>query len=201
MADTHAEMTTAASWSGGVAPYAVNSKKLGMWLFIISDALTFSAMLVSYSYSRLANPDWPRPFPFNPAILFSTTMTVVLLASSLTMVMGVAAAHRGQRGAAVKWLLATMAGGAIFVGLHLSDQEEDTEPGGERPPAPEGAQCGGGKLASRDLNGRAACEQHQRVQPEDRWQPDRLPIATQPLAHNVGAGQRHEEHQDGGQPQ
>ena len=121
MHETDRETTLGSAWSGGVSPFAMGSKKLGMWLFIISDALTFSAMLVSYSYSRLANPDWPRPFPFNPAILFSTTMTVVLLASSLTMVMGVAAAHRGRRGAAVKWILATMAGGAIFVGLHLTE--------------------------------------------------------------------------------
>ncbi len=121
MHETDRETTLGSAWSGGVSPFAMGSKKLGMWLFIISDALTFSAMLVSYSYSRLANPDWPRPFPFNPAIIFSTAMTVVLLASSLTMVMGVAAAHRGQRGAAVKWILATMAGGAIFVGLHLTE--------------------------------------------------------------------------------
>jgi cytochrome c oxidase subunit 3 len=51
-----------------------------MWLFIVSDTLTFSALLITYSYSRLTNPDWPRPFPINPAIAFSTTMTIVLLA-------------------------------------------------------------------------------------------------------------------------
>ena len=28
-------------WEGGRSPYAVNSKKFGMWLFIISDSLTF----------------------------------------------------------------------------------------------------------------------------------------------------------------
>jgi cytochrome c oxidase subunit 3 len=109
------------AWSGGVSPFAMGSKKLGMWLFIISDALTFTVLLVSYSYVRLANPDWPRPFPFFNAITFSTLMTVVLLASSLTMVMGVAAANRGQRAAAVKWILATMLCGAIFVGLHLTE--------------------------------------------------------------------------------
>ncbi len=41
----------------------MGSKKLGMWLFIVSDTLTFSALLIIYSYSRLTNPDWPRPFP------------------------------------------------------------------------------------------------------------------------------------------
>ncbi len=108
-------------WSGGAAPFAMGSKKLGMWLFIISDALTFSALLLAYSYLRLANADWPKPFPFSPSIIFSTGMTIVLLASSLTMVMAVAAASRGNRGAAVKWILATIVGGAAFIGLHLTE--------------------------------------------------------------------------------
>ncbi len=97
----------------------MGSKKLGMWLFIISDALTFTALLMAYSYSRISNPNWPTPFPIYPAVVFSTTMTIVLLGSSLTMVMGVAAAHRNDRSAAVKWILATMAGGAIFCALHI----------------------------------------------------------------------------------
>src|SRR2546425_6934250 len=99
----------------------MGSKKLVMWLFIISDSLTFSVLLLSYSYLRLANADWPRPFPFSPSIVFSTIMTVVLLFSSLTMVMAVAAAARGRRGTAVKWILGTMAGGAAFIGLHLTE--------------------------------------------------------------------------------
>ena len=121
MHQSDSETILTSPWSGGVSPYAMGSKKLGMWLFILSDALTFSAMLITYSYSRLANPDWPRPFPFSPAIIFSTAMTVVLLASSLTMVMAVRAAHRGNRGTTVKWLLATMACGAGFIGLHMTE--------------------------------------------------------------------------------
>jgi cytochrome c oxidase subunit III len=109
------------AWAGGVRPFAMGSKKLGMWLFIISDALTFSVLLLSYSYLRLASKDWPAPFPFTPSIIFSSVMTVVLLASSLTMVMGVAAAARGNRAAAVKWILATMFGGLAFIGLHLRE--------------------------------------------------------------------------------
>jgi len=119
--ETDQQATLASPWAGGVSPFAMGSKKLGMWLFIISDALTFSVLLISYSYLRFANPDWPLPFPFSPAILFSTMMTVVLLASSLTMVMAVSAANRGERGKAVSWILATMLGGALFVGLHLTE--------------------------------------------------------------------------------
>ena len=78
-------------------------------------------MLITYSYSRLTNPDWPRPFPINPAIIFSTTMTVVLLASSLTMVMAVMASQRNDRKKTVLWMVATMVGGLLFTGLHLTE--------------------------------------------------------------------------------
>ena len=44
------------AWDGGGSPYATNSKKFGMWLFIISDALTFSALLFAYTYSRVVQP-------------------------------------------------------------------------------------------------------------------------------------------------
>lgn len=117
------QVSTAAEsvWSGGRSPYAVNSKKFGMWLFLISDSLTFAAMLFAYTYSRVTNPDWPKPFDFSPAIIFSTVMTFCLLSSSLTMVMAVQSMNRGDRKATVKWLLGTMAGGAAFVVLHLSE--------------------------------------------------------------------------------
>jgi cytochrome c oxidase subunit 3 len=92
-----------------------------MWLFIVSDTLTFSAMLLVYSWVRLANPDWPRPFEIYPAIIKSTTMTVVLLFSSLTMVLGVSAAHKNDRKKAVRYLLLTALGGLVFVVLHTTE--------------------------------------------------------------------------------
>ncbi|MBI2956048.1 MAG: cytochrome c oxidase subunit 3 [Acidobacteria bacterium] len=119
--DAHTEMVLESRWAGGVRPYAMGSKKLGMWLFIISDALTFSAVIIAYSYLRVASPQWPTPFPFNPAIIFSTLMTFCLLSSSLTMVMAVSAAHRHQHRKTVFWLLMTMLFGTLFVGLHLTE--------------------------------------------------------------------------------
>jgi cytochrome c oxidase subunit 3 len=117
MSDAHAEPTTEATWQGGGSPFAVGHKKLGMWLFIVSDALTFGALLVAYSYLRVAN-NWPKPFDFYPAIIFSSVMTLVLLSSSLTMVFGVACASKGDRAGAKKWIWATILGGLLFVVLH-----------------------------------------------------------------------------------
>ena len=128
MAEARAEVGTSV-WGGGVSPFAVGSKKLGMWLFILSDALTFSAVLISYSYVRVANPDWPRPFHPWPSITVASIMTFCLLSSSVTMVLAVAAAHRGERSRAAKWIMATMAGGLAFLLLHANEWRQLIEEG------------------------------------------------------------------------
>ena len=121
MSDTEFEGIVATPWSGGASPFGINSKKLGMWLFIVSDTLTFSALLVSYAYVRLATPDWPRPFEIWPAIAKSSFMTFVLLSSSLTMVLAVAAAHRHDVKKAVRYLILTMICGAAFVLIRATE--------------------------------------------------------------------------------
>ena len=97
--------------------FRTNSKKLGMWFFLMSDSLTFGALLFAYSYGRISTPGWPMPF-HSESIVRATIMTAFLLSSSLTMVLGVAAASHGKMSAARGWLLATMALGAGFVILH-----------------------------------------------------------------------------------
>lgn len=121
MAEAHTQAVAGSLWAGGVRPYAMGSKKLGMWLFIIADALTFSILILAYAYIRLASPDWPKPFAFSPAIVGATLMTFFLLSSSLTMVMAVAAAHRQEHKRAVRYLLLTMLGGIAFIVLHARE--------------------------------------------------------------------------------
>ena len=105
-------------WGGGVHPYRVGHRKLGMWLFIMSDSLTFSALLIGYAYVRASNV-WPTPFKFYPSIVFSSVMTLVLLSSSLTMVMAVSASAKKQLASARKWIIATAVLGVTFIVLHL----------------------------------------------------------------------------------
>ena len=119
MADVGSE-ARASVWGGGQAPYAIGSKKLGMWLFIVSDSLTFSTLLVAYSYVRVASQDWPLPFEGH-SIALASVMTFCLLSSSLTMVMAVAAAHRSERSKTVGWLVATIAAGLLFIVLHTNE--------------------------------------------------------------------------------
>ena len=97
--------------------FGTYSKKIGMWLFLLSDSLTFGALLYSYSYGRISIANWPTPF-HSESIVNATIMTAFLLTSSLTMVLAVRAAVHGDAKAQRLWLLATMACGTGFVVLH-----------------------------------------------------------------------------------
>ena len=113
MAELDVDAIAGPAWGGGVAPFATNTKKLGMWLFLLSDSLTFSTAILAYAYVRLSSANWPRPFEIYPAIANATFLTFILLSSSLTMVMAVAAAHRSEIKKAVIYILLTAVGGRI----------------------------------------------------------------------------------------
>ena len=103
------------------SPYAIQSKKLAVWLFIISDACTFGAMLFAYGYTRVSSTNWVKPFEFSPTIINGMIMTLVLLTSSLTMLAAVRAAQADNRPRVFRWLGFTMLLGAIFAALHLRE--------------------------------------------------------------------------------
>ena len=97
--------------------FGTYSKKIGMWLFLMSDSLTFGAILYAYSYGRISTPNWPTPF-HSASIVNATIMTAFLLTSSLTMVLAVRASVDHNAKMQRLWLLATMACGTGFVVLH-----------------------------------------------------------------------------------
>jgi cytochrome c oxidase subunit III len=106
---------------GASSPFAIPTKKLAMWLFIMADAATFGACLVAYGFLRNGSLNWPTPFKFFPTIVNAMVMTFILVTSSLTMFLGVRNAKQGNRDAAFRWTMITMVGGLIFAGLHLRE--------------------------------------------------------------------------------
>lgn len=102
------------------SPFAIPAKKLAMWLFIISDIMTFAACLVAYGFLRNATPNWPRPFQ-SATIISVMVMTFILVTSSLTMVLAVRAARAGDRAAAFRWTMITFLGGTLFAILHIRE--------------------------------------------------------------------------------
>src|SRR6202043_2883644 len=96
--------------------FGAYSKKVGMWLFLASDSLTFGALLFAFSYNRIYTNPWPTPFHV-ASITNATIMTACLLSSSLTMVMAVFAAQRNDRTWMGNWLLGRVAFGTAFIVL------------------------------------------------------------------------------------
>ena len=110
----------AARWSGGRSPWDLSWGKLMMWLFLISDAMTFAALLVGLWVARLGSPAWPNRLEIMN-LRFVAAMTVILICSSTTMALAVYAARQGARRQAVWFLTATIAAGCLFAGMQATE--------------------------------------------------------------------------------
>lgn len=86
-----------------------------MWAFLGSECLFFGSLISTYLVYRGKSLTGPYPSDiFN--IPYTSVSALVLLMSSLTMVLALAAIQRGdQRGLRI-WLLATALLGSVFVG-------------------------------------------------------------------------------------
>ena len=91
------------------------SVKLGIWLFLASECLLFGALISTYVLYRGASVSGPTPGDIFD-IPYTSISAFVLLASSLTMVLALAAKQRGDEGGARLWLLTTALLGMVFVG-------------------------------------------------------------------------------------
>ena len=90
--------------------------KLGMWIFLVGDAVGFGTLLAAYGAMRATSADWPSPYDVL-GINLTAAMTFLLICSSVTMVKGLEWLGNGDRIKARLYLGATALGGAIFVGL------------------------------------------------------------------------------------
>jgi len=121
-----AEFDAKAAWDGGQSPFRISYGKMMMWFFLVSDALTFGGLLVSYGFIRHKYSDvWPKAenvfthFPFieqHLPLAYVGLMTFILIMSSVTMVLAVEAGHRMDRRGVTVWMFWTIVGGALFVG-------------------------------------------------------------------------------------
>lgn len=109
------EQVLASDWGGGRSPFAIGWPKLMMWLFLIQDTLTFAGLLVGYGFVRLSAGRWPAQGEIFNLYLVGL-MTFILICSSATMAVAVAAARRGDRAAVLRYLLLTVLGGLVFLG-------------------------------------------------------------------------------------
>jgi cytochrome c oxidase subunit 3 len=112
-------------WSGGRSPFNVEYGKMMMWFFLLSDAFTFSSLLISYGALRFSASTWPgadKVFQSIPGLVehgaplvFVGLMTFILIMSSVTMVLAVEAGHRNSKKEVITWMIFTIIGGLMFL--------------------------------------------------------------------------------------
>src|SRR5436309_10698704 len=125
----------ASDWGGGRSPFGTTWSKFMMWIFIISDALTFAGFLIAYGFMRIISPSWPvQTEIFNMNLI--TFMTFALISSSAVMAMAVGAARAGDSRAAARFLFLTIVGGVIFLGCQAYESTPFIEAGGRPPTNP-----------------------------------------------------------------
>ncbi len=93
--------------------------KLGMWLFIIVDGLSFTGLLIAGIALRAASPEiWPVAGELLniPLTAFNTFL---LICTSFTMVMALNCVQKGDQTELKKFLGLTMAGGVVFLGIQV----------------------------------------------------------------------------------
>jgi len=96
----------------------VDSRKLGIWTFIGSECFFFASLIVTHLIYQRVNrvrPDFQDPREFLN-IGLTSILAALLLASSLTMVLALAAVHRGDQRRFTIWLGSTCFLGLCFVG-------------------------------------------------------------------------------------
>jgi len=97
-----------------VATAAPGVGKIGMWTFLVTDAMGFGALLLGYAILRTRAQTWPNPME-RLSIPLAAAMTFTLITSSLTVMLAVAAIRKGSRGRASVWLAITVFLGLLFV--------------------------------------------------------------------------------------
>jgi heme/copper-type cytochrome/quinol oxidase subunit 3 len=92
----------------------LDNRKLAMWIFLGSDCLFFGAFIAAYLLYRDRSTTGPYAKDLYN-IPFTSVSSFVLLASSLSMVLALAAIQRGDLRAMRVWLICTSFLGMLFL--------------------------------------------------------------------------------------
>ena len=100
--------------SGYGTTLGISHRKLLMWTFLASDCMFFGSLIANFVTYYTRHKETP-PFELLN-IPYTSVSAFVLLMSSLTMVLALAAIQRGNEPAMRVWLIATALLGSVFLG-------------------------------------------------------------------------------------
>lgn len=114
--------------SAEVLPYTVEphpvtglySGKLGLWLFLASEVMLFGAMFSTYILLRVGDPAWPAHEDTHLNVPIGMTNTLILIASSVSMVMAWASCKMNDLAKAKRYLAITLALAVTFLVIKVT---------------------------------------------------------------------------------
>jgi len=95
--------------------------KVGMWLFLLSEILLFGGLFILYSAYRYRYPVEFHQASREMEVFLGTINTLILQTSALIMTLAVLAIRKGNRRLTAYLLAGTIALGAVFLGIKVSE--------------------------------------------------------------------------------
>jgi cytochrome c oxidase subunit 3 len=103
---------------------ALETAKLGIWCFLATEILLFGGLFTAYTVFRIADPAMFHTEYLKLNRLFGGVNTVVLICSSLTVAVGIAAVREGKRRMLEVSLSLTLILAALFIGIKYLEYSE-----------------------------------------------------------------------------
>lgn len=103
------------TWPSDAQFGRASAGKLAMWIFLLSDGLSFAGLLLAYGILRGGSQMWRHPGEPELGIAFTALLTFLLICSSVTMVFAYSAAEEGKKNLCSLFLALTALGGILFL--------------------------------------------------------------------------------------
>lgn len=102
----------------------LETAKLGIWCFLATEVLLFGGLFTAFSVFRISDPQMFHSEYLKLNRLFGAINTVVLICSSLTVAIGIAAIRQGKVRLLQLCLLLTLLLAAAFLGIKYAEYME-----------------------------------------------------------------------------
>jgi len=114
-AHAHVHPQITARWPPDAQFGRTSSAKLAMWIFLLSDWLSFAGLLLAYGILRAGSAVWRHPGEPGLNVPFTCLLTLVLIASSISVIVAHDSAQAANRQRTMLWLGITALGGVLFL--------------------------------------------------------------------------------------
>lgn len=102
----------------------LETAKLGIWAFLATEVLLFGGLFTAYTVFRISQPQMFHTEYMKLNRLFGAINTLVLICSSLTVALGIAAIREGKQRMLKVCLILTLLLAATFLGVKYAEYAE-----------------------------------------------------------------------------